>query len=393
MTAVEQAPDAVLTPTVRTAVRRIRFWVGAALLVLVVVVITSIATGGARGGAPLAADNAAPAGAKAVVEVLRSQGVNVVATASLDETRAAIDGPATVIVIDSGYLDAGQWVQVRDLAQRVIVVQPAFLELQSLAPQVAQAGSLAPPLAADCSLGAVQRAGTVSGPASGYRLIADAPDAVTCLGSDDRFALISLPTETGELLVLGASGALSNEWVGLDGNAAFALALLGQHETLVWYRPTMADVDPGQVPPTAGELTPSWVVPVLVLLLAVFIAAAMWRGRRFGPLVVENLPVTPRASETMHGRARLYQRSASRLRALDALRIGALERIAADCGLPRTTSVDEVIVAVVAVTGRPEREVRELLVDAVPHSDAELVDRSDALALLERAVRAAVRPG
>ncbi len=39
------------------------------------------------------------------------------------------------------------------------------------------------------------------------------------------------------------------------------------------------------------------------------IAAAFWRGRRFGPLVVENLPVTVRASETMLGRARLYEKS------------------------------------------------------------------------------------
>ena len=66
----------------------------------------------------------------------------------------------------------------------------------------------------------------------------------------------------------------------------------------------------------------------MILLLLVFLAAAFWRGRRLGPLVVENLPVVVRASETMEGRARLYQKSSARLHALDALRIGAIQRLA-----------------------------------------------------------------
>ena len=47
-------------------------------------------------------------------------------------------------------------------------------------------------------------------------------------------------------------------------------------------------------------------LPVIVLLLTAGLAAAIWRGRRFGPLVPERLPVTVRAAETTEGRARLY---------------------------------------------------------------------------------------
>ncbi len=116
------------------------------------------------------------------------------------------------------------------------------------------------------------------------------------------------------------------------------------------------------------------------------IAAGIWRGRRFGPLVVENLPVTVRASETMEGRARLYQKSSARLRALDSLRIGTIARLARSCGLPRLATVEEVVAAVAPLTGRPVTEVRGLLIDRHPASDAELVVLSDELLELERNV-------
>jgi hypothetical protein len=131
----------------------------------------------------------------------------------------------------------------------------------------------------------------------------------------------------------------------------------------------------------------------MLLLLVVAFAAAIWRGRRFGPLVVEKLPVVVRAGETMEGRARLYQRSSSRLRAIDGLRIGAVTRLAAHAGLPRTASVTDVVDTVAALTGRDRSNVRGILLDAVPHSDADLVWLSDQLLDLETATARAVRPG
>jgi hypothetical protein len=51
--------------------------------------------------------------------------------------------------------------------------------------------------------------------------------------------------------------------------------------------------------------------------------------------------------------------------------------------LPRRASVDEVIDAVVALTGRDEVEVTALLLERIPSSDAELVRLSDELLALE----------
>ena len=145
-------------------------------------------------------------------------------------------------------------------------------------------------------------------------------------------------------------------------------------------------------PPDIAALTPGWVTPVMLLLLVVFVAAAVWRGRRFGPLVVENLPVVVRAGETREGRARLYQRSNARLRAADMLRIGAIGRLAQTAGLPSTASTQEVADAVAALTRRDRAAVHALLLDRIPRTDRDLIALSDDLAELEPAARAAVSP-
>jgi hypothetical protein len=247
-------------------------------------------------------------------------------------------------------------------------------------------------VAADCDLRAATNAESVTGDGDGYRVIDDGADAVACLSSgDDVYSLIQLDRGASSLTVLGTTDALSNEHIAERGNAALALTLLGATPSLVWYVPTFADVEV-LTDESIAALTPGWVVPIMVLLGLIVIAAAIWRGRRFGPLVVENLPVTVRSSETMEGRARLYATASARLRALDALRIGTIARLATACGLPRTATVDEVVNAAASVVGMIPVDLHNLLVDAEPRSDAQLVTLSDELLRVERAVHTAARP-
>ncbi len=103
--------------------------------------------------------------------------------------------------------------------------------------------------------------------------------------------------------------------------------------------------------------------------------------------------MTVRASETMLGRARLYEKSGSRLRALDALRVGSVQRIAKLAGLSRHATLAEIVSAAAALTGRPPSDIQRLLVDDVPGTDADLVRRSDELLTLEQEVTRAVRGG
>ena len=185
--------------------------------------------------------------------------------------------------------------------------------------------------------------------------------------------------------VLGATGALTNGTILDLDNAALALTLLGTAPRLVWYLPSPADA----ATPTTAELSPPWVSPLIVLAVLTAVAAAVWRGRRFGPLIVENLPVVVRARETMEGRARLYQSSSARLRALDAIRVGTISRLATGCGLSSRAAVEEVVLAVAAAVGADPGDIRSTLLDTVPNTDAELVRLSDRLLEIEAAVRAA----
>jgi hypothetical protein len=390
----EDPAQETLTPTVRRAARRVSFWVVIGVVALVVTVIVVGLRGGAQAGIPLAADNPAPQGAMAVAEVLRQQGVDVIETGSLAETEQAIDGRAgdsTVLLWDIDLLlDGDQHDRLLRATDELVVLDPAFLELEDLAPGIAQAGAADGEFDADCQLTAVDRAGSVDAGGSAYRIVDDG-DATGCLADDDRFGVVQTRNGDTTVTLLGLTEVLMNGEITKAGNAALALNLLGAHETLVWYIPSADDLS-DQAPMSIAELTPPWVTPLAVMLLLVALGAVFWRARRVGPLVVENLPVIVRASETMEGRARLYERNDSRLRALDALRIGTVARLARSCGLPRTATVGEVADAVAALTGRDRSAVADILIDHVPSSDAELVHLSDQLLRLEHEASQRSRP-
>ena len=393
MTATIAVPT---TPTIRSATRKSLFWILAVVFVVLIAVIGLAFTGASKAGTPFSATNAGPTGSMAVAEVLRQQGVDVTVSGSLAATRTALDTTAnsTLFLYDANrYLSEEQLRSVAALANHVVVLSPDFSQLTALAPEVGAAGVVnKKSLSSDCTIAAVNKAGVVAGAGNGYRLVVKDASATLCLGSGKNvFSLINIERGTRTITVLGTTDALSNEHVADRGNAALALNLLGDNAKLVWYLPTIDDTAVSGEPSIAA-LTPPWVSSVMTLLVLVAIAAAFWRGRRMGPLVIENLPVVVRASETMEGRARLYQKGAARRRALDSLRIGAIDRLAVLCGLPRLATVEEVIGAVSAITARDQAGIRSLLFEAVPGTDRYLVRLSDELLELERAVARDIRP-
>jgi len=144
-TTAPKAPDAVSsTPTLRAALRRSGFWVAAgAGALLVAIIATAVAGGSASGGPPLAADNAAQAGAMALVEVLRNQGVDVTLAGTLEEATAAAarSTDPTLFYFDAdGYLTRDRVTRMAGLVSRTVVVDPDFGTLQALAPGVGFGG-------------------------------------------------------------------------------------------------------------------------------------------------------------------------------------------------------------------------------------------------------------
>jgi hypothetical protein len=394
---------AVSTPTLRRSARRGAFWIAAAAFAILVAVVSLALTGSPSPGDPLSPTNPAPTGSQAVAEVLRDQGVTVTSATTLAQARDAITSrnATTVLIYDPGaILDRGQLTEIAGLAGTVVLVEPGFAALDALTPGVANAGAASGPFDSPdpetdggCRVDALAHTETIAGDGSGYRFTGEGDAPAQCLRTgEDVYSLVSVDVDGGTRTVLGIPDVLSNEGVIAQDNAALALALLGGTENLVWYLPSLSDAGPSTAPPSLADLSPGWVIPLMLLVFLVAAAAAVWRGRRFGPLVVERLPVVVRASETMEGRARLYEKNSARLHALDALRIGAVVRLARECGLPRTAGIDEVVQAVASTTARPAATVRALLQDTEPRTDADLVRLSDELLLLERTVADALRP-
>jgi len=381
----------------RGRARGILIGVAAALVVVVVTALAYVVTRPEeRAPDYLSPTSGGPSGSRALVEVLRDRGVDVETASTLAQVRALdADPAATTLVLYDGYLVLGaeQRREVLRLADRVVVIEPYDDELADYAPGVGLgvgADLFGSRLETDCELPAAVRARAVDAFAIPYD-VSEAENAVEgCFGTgDDEYAVVHTRTAGAEVTIVGIGDAFTNGRVLAAGNAAFALNLLGADETLVWYRPSLAELDEGDIP-TAANRTAPWLTPLIILAIAAGVAAAVWRGRRLGPLVAERLPVVVRSTETMEGRARLYERAAAREHALDALRIGAVQRLARVCGLPRRASVDDVIDAVAALTGRDRDEIVDLLLDRVPDSDAALVRLSDDLLDLESdAARAA----
>lgn len=383
-------------PARRSPVRGVLIGVAIGLaFVLVAVLVFAITRTPERSADYLSPTSGGPDGARAVVNVLRDQGVDVRTATTLAEVRDLEVDPAatTIFVYDySLVLGSAQRDELLGLADRIVVADPWDDELADLAPGVVlDAEAERRSYVADCDLPAALKAGEVDGYPYGYDVSEAENETLGCFETaDDTYGVVQTETDGTEVVLVGFSQALTNGSILDAGNAALALNLLGADETLVWYLPGLGELDSGDIP-TPQSLTPQWVTPVIVLLLLVTLVAGVWRGRRLGPLVAEKLPVIVRSNETMEGRARLYERAGAREHALDALRIGTIARLASACGLPRRSSVDEVIAAVAAVTGRDRDEVADLLVDRIPTGDAALVKLSDDLLVLEADTTRATR--
>ncbi|NYD66646.1 DUF4350 domain-containing protein [Agromyces atrinae] len=381
-----------LTPTVRQSFRRRRIWIVFALLAIAAAVATLLIQNAfSAAGRPLAADSPAPGGAQAVVEVLRDQGVDVTVASSLDDAVTRAEATDATLFVHDGdaLLDGRQWSLLADSTPRLVVAAPGFTALRAIAPGVATAGVADDtPRPAQCDIPAATRAESLSGALRSLSTSEAEGDVVGCFPDDDgAFALV----DAGDVALVSDTAVFANESIVDGGSAALALGLLGERDHLVWYLPVISDVD-ADTAPTLAEITPGWVSPAITLLIVATIAAGVWRGRRFGPLVAEDLPVVVRASETMEGRARLYARTSDRGHALDALRAGTLGRLARHLGLGATAPAREIADATAGLIDGDRAAIHALLVDASPLTDRDLVTTARDLHDLEQRVTDTLRP-
>jgi hypothetical protein len=317
---------------------------------------TTLVYGGWKEKGLLDPESPAPDGARALVRILQQQGVTV--TVARDRgaaERALAEGDATLVMRDAPMLSDATLRSLAERARDVVLVEPRSRSLDVLL--------------------------------NGSALGGFANDRPT----DPGCGLLSRETSEGRTVTaLDGLSTMTNAALPLDGNAALAIGTLARTGTVVWYVPSPTDAEAGTAPQTLGELTPAWVTPAIVLLLLSALVAAIWRGRRFGPLVNERLPVMVRANETTEGRARLYAASGDASHALDELRRATRGRLIRVMGLAAHTPPDHVADAVAERLGADRGAMRGILITDTLTTDRDLVAASDRLRDLETSVRAAL---
>ncbi|MFT4234254.1 MAG: DUF4350 domain-containing protein [Microbacterium sp.] len=335
----------------------------------------------------LSPDSPAQIGARALTNLLDERGgITVTVADTKEDALDALNDGATLAIGSTSPLQDDDVQTLVDAAGDTVLLDPTSRDLRLLLNDSSFAGyGSGAAVSPQCDLAVPDAAGKVA-PGSLFT----AGDGVTaCYGDASSAGLLQLTTDGHTITAVDGTTLFTNAWVAQNGNAALGLGLLGTNAEVVWYLPKASEAQ-WKSPDTIGDLTPGWVTPVLLLAGFAAAAAGVWRGRRFGPLVPETLPVTVRATETMEGRARLYAKSNDPAHAAELLRRGAASRMAKRLALARTATPQEVADAAAIRLGVRGSQVHEILL-ATPTDDATLAQFTERLRDLEAAVDAAIR--
>jgi hypothetical protein len=326
----------------------------------------------------------------ALHHLLEQQGVRVVVLSDIRQVASeGRPGTATVLATDLGSLSADDVARLANIPGDVVVTDPTADAVPQLVPGLlvghdADVRVRQPA----CDLRTAARSGPALTGGLTFVGLPQSGAVDSCYAAQGEGTVVRQRLPGGRTVaIVGDGTAFTNDAIGQDGNAALALNLLGGRPEVVWFAPN-PDTAPAPDGQTGlSDLLPPWVGIVLAQLVVAVLVAALWRGRRLGPVVVEQLPVRVRAAETTEGRARLYRRRRARGRAAEHLRAATVARLLGPLGLPVASAPDAVVAKVAARTGWSTVDVAGLLYGAAPADDPALVHLAAALDSLERQVR------
>ncbi|MFI0357241.1 DUF4350 domain-containing protein [Actinomadura sp. 9N407] len=363
-----------------------------AVLAMVVVAIALAALRPSGSTQDLDPESAGPGGTRALAEIIEQRGSPVqVARRATDAAGPAVAGTVLVITRPDRLTDTDLTL-LRGTRADLLLVEPTRDVLTALAPGIERASRSFEPIATPgCALPGARVAGGVEfGQSDTYQIKAG---GVGCYHAEDAlYRVAQIPAAGRTVTVLGSAQPLTNEKLGDEGNAALGMNLADARSGVVWLIPDLPAPGDGSEEETLGDLLPFGVRLLILQLLIAVLLIALWRARRLGPVVAENLPVIVRSAETVEGRARLYRAHRARGSAADALRSGTRERLVPLLGLPRSAAQDpasaaEIVAAIAQRSGYDEAMVGAALYGPEPGDDGQLVGLTDLLDDLERQVR------
>ncbi|CAM4115270.1 hypothetical protein MB901379_04611 [Mycobacterium basiliense] len=364
--------------------RRRRPWRGILLTLVAVALVASIGTylTAPRPGGTMDPDGTNPSGAHALVTLLRNGGVEVVVAHTTADVERVARADSLLLVAQTQYLsDYALLHRLADTPSDLLLVEPTARTRRVLTPKLRIGSAHDFANQPDCPLRAANRAGRVHfGPSDAYLPKGDLTP-MSCYGG----ALVRYRDAGRTITVVGSSHFMTNDGLLEEGNAALAMNLAGDRPRVVWFAPDRVEgetTSPGSI----FDLIPANVTWIVWQLWLVVILVALWKGRRTGPLVAEDIPVVVRASETVEGRGRLYRSRRARDRAANALRTATLQRLLPRLGIGSSADPQAVALTVAQRSGANPGFVWYHLFGPPPTTDHELVQLARALDDIERQV-------
>jgi len=388
----------VAGPSLRSRLWRLRFWLFVAFA-LVAIIILAIVRDNPTSSATMSTRNPYPDGAMATAEILGRQGVRVREIAHL--SRAMIRDPetTTLAITFPSMLSGYQIDSILDYPGDVVFIGVSRDLLQSLTAGLEEYSGWDEELRdADCPDADAIAAERIT--AIDPRAISLSSEyATVCFANDDGYGTyVALSRDNRRIRLITDPVIAMNENLAKEGNAALVFRTLGANANLVWYTAAFDDtttltysgspkepapdhvtVQPGFLPAGSGD--------ALFALGLAGLVAALWRGRRMGPLLGEPLPIVVHASESARGRGRLYRRARAYGRASAALRAATAERMGRRLGVPRTAEASALVAAVSRTSHLNAARIEWLLYGPPPASERAMMDLANELDSLEREVQ------
>jgi hypothetical protein len=362
--------------------RRSWTWVVLALVVLAVIAAISTYLTAPRPGDRMDPSATDPDGARALATLLRDGGVELVVADTIADVERAARPDTLILVAQSQFLtDDGLLDRLAKAPGDLLLVEPTVRAREALMPGVRISPSTNFDSDPNCTLREATRAGSARfGPSDSYQAGKDRT-VTSCYDG----VLIRYRDGGRIVTAVGNTDFMTNGGLLQAGNAALAMNLAGARPRVIWYAPHRVEGETSSAT-SLSDLFPDSVIWVFWQLWLVVLLVAVWKGRRPGPLVAEQLPVVVRASETVEGRGRLYRSRRARDRAAEALRTATLQRLLPRLGLGPQAPAQAVVATVARRSGADARFVSYHLFGPPPATDNDLLQLARALDEIERQV-------